>query len=67
MCAFPEPAESLQQGSRNTRQRCGQCGRDRAVEAEISAATASIAGVAGHLEVQKAAFLLAFSPWHGVC
>jgi hypothetical protein len=60
MCAFPEPSESQQQGSRNTRQRCGQCGRDRAVGAEISAATASIAGVAGLFEMQKAAFLLGF-------
>jgi hypothetical protein len=60
MCAFPEPAESLQQGSRNTRQRCGQCGRDRAAGAGISAATASIAGVAGLFEARKAAFLLGF-------
>jgi ribosomal protein S14 len=60
MCAFPEPAESLQQGSRNTRQRCEQCGRYRAVEAEISAATASIAGVARLFGMQKAAFLLGF-------
>jgi len=39
--------------ARNTRQPCGQCGRDRTLEAEISAATASIAGVTEPFQVHK--------------
>jgi hypothetical protein len=60
MWAFSGTLQSLQQGSRNTRQPCGQCGRDRAMGAEISAATATIARLAAPFEVQKVALLFGF-------
>jgi hypothetical protein len=69
MCDFPNNQfrSVAERFSRNTRKPCGQCGRDRTVGAEISAAAASIAGVAKPFPVHKIQGFVGFSPWHGVC
>jgi len=57
---FPEPFKSLQQARVTRASLAGNAGVIARGEAEISAVTASIAGVAGPFDVQKAAFLLGF-------
>src|ERR1700716_638866 len=62
--AVREPCGTV---SRNTRQARRQCGQKRSSEAENSAATASIAGVAAASGPQETFVLLGFTQWHGVC
>jgi hypothetical protein len=61
MCAFSENRfRSVRNGPGNTRQPRGQCGRQRVSKAENSAATASIAGIAGPVQSPKTQGFIGF-------